>query len=653
MSIRRGNKIIASRITNGFSLFDCKWADHILNNISWLRADTFSWQSGDVYKAAYEHLLEDFENRVGKGTDTDGWLTETIDGVTVYYVVAPDGHKICASDNETNVGELYENTGIAWYYILDKANKRFKLPRTKWGFTGLRNGAGETVEAGLPNITGYFMAYTYGTGGGSGAVTTKINNPNAISAGTTSSYNFNEYTINASHSSSIYGNSNTVQPPATEMYLYFYVGNYVEDITTIDAGKLAEAVNDFDIDTFKSEVDGVRNEAISDINQTTSDSVTQLKNMGEVVNYTNITNCITEIPQDIKLELSGDGVLTLKTGSKAYLPNGSGVFDVITISSDKTLTNVTNGTYVVCVTGGGGLIQRDISKCVSGETRPLTTTYMLWYDRTNNVINNYGSDSSTPAHTASLPIAIITVTDGAISSIDQVFNGFGYIGSTVFALPGVKGLIPNGRNADGSLKSNVLNITSVKTYTLSSTAVKEIRITNAGLYGYRGYIVSDTNPSINFNLWYNPVENIMYDTAAGTLSTLNATVGISVEYNGTMITSFTPKTAFHAVDYSDTDFIANQPMPSDRYNNLSLGASGTSYTASADGWVYIIIMANTASSSWGSIDVGGLYSQSLDHSRTNATLKCVVPIRKGATYTITYGSSTFNTHRFIYANGSK
>ena len=33
--------------------------------------------------------------------------------------------------------------------------------------------------------------------------------------------------------------------------------------------------------------------------------------------YTHITNCITKIPQDIKLELV-DGTLTLKAGSKIY-----------------------------------------------------------------------------------------------------------------------------------------------------------------------------------------------------------------------------------------------------------------------------------------------------------------------------------------------
>ncbi|MBQ9150293.1 hypothetical protein IJX73_05110, partial [bacterium] len=55
-----------------------------------------------------------------------------------------------------------------------------------------------------------------------------------------------------------------------------------------------------------------------------------------------ITNCITEIPQRINLELT-DGVLTLKAGSVVTVPNGFEIdgqtpkFDYVTIDSDKQL----------------------------------------------------------------------------------------------------------------------------------------------------------------------------------------------------------------------------------------------------------------------------------------------------------------------------
>lgn len=46
----------------GLPLLSSIWSKHILNDASYLRADNFSWHSGDVYKAAYEHLVEDREN---------------------------------------------------------------------------------------------------------------------------------------------------------------------------------------------------------------------------------------------------------------------------------------------------------------------------------------------------------------------------------------------------------------------------------------------------------------------------------------------------------------------------------------------------------------------------------------------------------------
>lgn len=181
------------------------------------------------------------------------------------------------------------------------------------------------------------------------------------------------------------------------------------------------------------------------------------------------TNCITEIPQDIHLELN-NGTLKLKTGSKAYKPNGSDVFDVINITSDLTYTNTSDGQYVLFVDEYSGtkyIGARAINKCVSGDTRSLTSAYMLWYDTSNNVINNYGADASTTVGSVSLPIAIITILNGAISSVDKIFNGFGYIGSTVFVLPGVKGLIPNGRNQDGTLISTLFTSNKVQTRTAS------------------------------------------------------------------------------------------------------------------------------------------------------------------------------------------
>lgn len=48
------------------NLFDYKYSDYQLNDASWLNGDTFSWQSGGVYKVAYQHLLNDYNNATEK-----------------------------------------------------------------------------------------------------------------------------------------------------------------------------------------------------------------------------------------------------------------------------------------------------------------------------------------------------------------------------------------------------------------------------------------------------------------------------------------------------------------------------------------------------------------------------------------------------------
>lgn len=288
------------------------WFDHITNDISWLRADTFSWQSGDVYVAAYEHLTDDFRlldvvidgtnywayknnsanpsvvyvaeflDVLAPGTpvyyyDQDGDFsvltddtsgtetsitadgteytrsqysaeqkTDTIDGTTITYYQAEDGHKICLPDQESNVTAIYNATGIAWYYILDTENKQFKLPRTKYGFTGLRDSVGGYVAPGLPNVQGSEQiiggggAGFYGSASGalypSGSATSQL-------AQQSGGQTYTKINIDASRSSSIYGASDTVQPPATQMYLYFYVGNFEQSAIEQTAGITAETLN--------------------------------------------------------------------------------------------------------------------------------------------------------------------------------------------------------------------------------------------------------------------------------------------------------------------------------------------------------------------------------------------------------------------------
>ena len=303
-----------------------------------------------------------------------------------------------------------------------------------------------------------------------------------------------------------------------------------------------------------------------------------------VYNFKNkITNCITEIPQDIKLELV-DGTLTLKAGSKVYVPNGTH----LQTTSDLSLTITKDGEYLITAhSNGSAIYYQYLVNCVSGSTDSLAgTNYHWWFDTTNSVINRYMSNASTPAQTLTMPIAIITVSNGAISSIDQVFNGFGYIGSTAFALPGVKGLIPNGRNADGSLKNTEFTVPNVvtRTITWNNAAGQELFIgkygTNRDLEfistsGLGHYYQQDDEPTkVLYALWYKPTENKNYrcdKNSDGTLlwrDVLPCYIGqwFTSRTSPYPITELTTKLPFRAVDQNDFNKLDEEVTTLDAQN---------------------------------------------------------------------------------------
>lgn len=215
--------------------------DYEINDVSWLRADTFSWQSGTFYTDAYNHLVADYNG----GTSQ----TETVGSYTITYVLATDGHKI--TTDETNVANIYNESGVAWYYILDTTNQRFKLPRENPareeliqtirakgnGITlGLTNGNTNTglVKSGSQE---YFIGLNTGAYGsntsGSGYGTQAIMNNSSI--GITTDPTKSGIISDMTDSTSVYkGNK----------YLYFYVGQFSQSATEQTAGLNTELFND-------------------------------------------------------------------------------------------------------------------------------------------------------------------------------------------------------------------------------------------------------------------------------------------------------------------------------------------------------------------------------------------------------------------------
>lgn len=350
----------------------------------------------------------------------------------------------------------------------------------------------------------------------------------------------------------------------------------------------------------------------------------------------NVSNCITEMPQDIQLELNA-GTLTLKAGSKVYIPNGAGVFTEVTIANDISRSAFGSDTgadrYIFPVFSGGTITSLSWgtpTNVSSGTTPPTSGTF---YNESTNYINNYSGGSV--ADQRGFPIGIMTVSSGTPTSIDQVFNGIGYIGSHVFFTPGYSVLTPNGRNADGTLANQKYTFTSCTVYTRNLTG------NNVPLWvRYNGTI------SFSTGIGYDPITN-QSGGGGGYAQVATATL------TGGVISNFVPKQPFRAVDYSDSEYIANCAMPSNKYINLTLPTSGGTISAAANGYL-TVSKAATASGQYINFvnNTNGANVNSIATGAMNCRL--LMPVSKGDVITVNYTlAGTTDVFRFIYANGSK
>lgn len=241
MSIWKNGKLVAGG-SQALPLLTFMWADHILDDISWLRANTFSWQSGSVYQAVYQHLANDID---GKSLQS-----ETVDGTTIQFYLADDGHKICPASEESNVVAIYTATGVAWYYIIDTVNERFKLPRSKHNrYTETLGVVGNGKNTVYTNGTNdcVFNPY-FGSSNNGIFVDRKAANINvAVGTAMGTATNITEHTAIGLNTDPAKTNVLTTPiPQDTDQYkyLYFYVGAFTQTALENTAGVVTEDFNE-------------------------------------------------------------------------------------------------------------------------------------------------------------------------------------------------------------------------------------------------------------------------------------------------------------------------------------------------------------------------------------------------------------------------
>lgn len=308
------------------------------------------------------------------------------------------------------------------------------------------------------------------------------------------------------------------------------------------------------------------------------------------LSHRNITNCLLEVPENIKYTLI-NGTLTIKAGSIVVIPYG-----VEDLSLDYTIgsafingnfkivdTQFTNGKFFIFVelvndisiqyaNGAYSLVVYlfidnnsiaifNTQSNSSGSTEP--TTGVNFYNTATNFMNRYSAEGIKDSKVCSLPLLICKSSSTSIVSVEEVFQGYSYIGSTFFTLPNIQGLIADGRNEDETFK-NIQNKTNeVFVFTLTSTSTSGTYVlsivdnTGGGFTGLdfkpvNSIIYQKTNPNASRTWWFDEIEN-QWKYIHENLSITKRwwmDFGVANITNG-IITSFNPKKPFQAVDFND------------------------------------------------------------------------------------------------------
>ena len=275
------------------------------------------------------------------------------------------------------------------------------------------------------------------------------------------------------------------------------------------------------------------------------------------LNYEQVSNCAIRIPQRINLIDNDNLTVTLKAGSIITVPYGT-----TDLSSSYTVGDTfINANFKVVDTDWNAddnlffvhaEVQADItsiattanqvspssvtvnltdntihpyavpSNSQSGSTSPSFQTGCYYNTSTNKAI--YYSSGSAKTDVISLPVAITYSNAAGTYAMDKIVyvcNGFGFIGSTIWVDTGVIALIPNGRNADGTLNNTKITTAHIKINHNPSASYSRYCSAftlneNGAPQAVRAYFQTEIKPQPDFLdasnsfVWYNPIENLTY-----------------------------------------------------------------------------------------------------------------------------------------------
>ena len=552
----------------------------VANNIEWLRADTFSWQSGEVYSAAYAELVSIYNAEGGANE------TETIGAYTITYKRCANGMKIADASQQSVIMNIYAATGSAFYFILDLENTRFKLPRTKYSLVGYEDGLGNYV-------------------------------------------------------SSEASTGNGVKVAGNQSYLYFYMGTYNQSAIDNTAGLNTELF------VGKADVDLAN---LSDVGKGRLGGGLELMDVG-------FAPLGIDESKNKRRYLNGQVIIqsqfpAFTAAVKARMTTMANAFTTETNwQAEKTNSKLGQcGKFVVDDTAGTIRLP-----CVVN-AQGLADLALIGGIKSESLPNITGS--------------VFAANDGATKGV--FYNGTGCITLDGDSVTSLSSSVAGGTTTR-TTRANVDASRSSSTYQDNAPVQQE-----AVQYPYYIQVatgVEETLPAIREYQINTPFffgQSMYSDVAPDNASWLasngqwNAKTVYPDYYDWLVqqmnagVSGFVASTA----TYTDYDFVINttdqtfrlpllngeEDLVGDRYDDLTLGESGTTYAAPANGYVAVGGPCSGYVSLYNSN--GKLISMSVPDKGYYQYARSFVPVSKGNVFGVDYEGLTVDNFRFIYAQGN-
>ena len=293
--------------------------------------------------------------------------------------------------------------------------------------------------------------------------------------------------------------------------------------------------------------------------------------------------------------------------------------------------------------------------------------------------------------------ADVSLAQSALQSgdnISELVNNSGYItGITGSDVTSALGYTPyNSTNPNGYITGiTSSDVTTALGYTPYNSTNPSGYITSSALSGYatetwvgnQGYITGITSGDVTTALGYTPYNSSNpngYTSNVGTVTSVNNTspdgngnVSLTIPdglpsqtgHSGKFLTTDGTDASWGSPDLSgkaDVDMsnvntsgkslISGLPMPSNRYTDLTLGASGSTYTAPANGWFAVSKTSGGTGKYIGLLNATSDFGVETYPNAATNNAKLIIPIKKNDVLQVIYSlTGTTNYFKFIYAEG--